>query len=54
MRGTFFGVLKKKDPTIWGTILGSPVFGNSHLGSGVKVWASVSGGLSTMRSSARH
>ena len=20
-----------KDPTIWGTILGSPIFGNSHI-----------------------
>ena len=22
-----------KDPTIWGTILGTPIFGNSHIGA---------------------
>ena len=27
----YFGVLYNKDPTIWGTILGSPVFGNPHI-----------------------
>ena len=29
--GTLFGGPNNKDPTIWGTILGSPIFGNSHL-----------------------
>ena len=29
--GTFFRGPDDKDPTIWGTILGSPIFGNSHL-----------------------
>ena len=27
-----------KDPTIWGTILGSPVFGNSHIGAVIGSW----------------
>ena len=31
MRGTLFGVLIIRDPTIWGTILGSPIFGNPHM-----------------------
>ena len=29
--GTLFWGLYNKDPTIWGTILGSPIFGNSHM-----------------------
>ena len=29
-RGTLFGGPYNKDPTIWGTILGSPIFGNPH------------------------
>ena len=31
-RGTFFGGPYNKDPTIQGTILGSSIFGNSHIG----------------------
>ena len=31
MRGTLFGGPYNKDPTIKGTILGSPVFGNPHI-----------------------
>ena len=31
IRGTLFGGPYSKDPTIQGTILGSPVFGNSHI-----------------------
>ena len=27
----YLGVLKNKDPTIYGTILGSPIVGNSHI-----------------------
>ena len=27
----YFGVLKKQDPAIWVTILGSPVFGNPYI-----------------------
>ena len=27
----YFGVLRNKDPTIWGTIFGSTNFGNSHI-----------------------
>ena len=27
----YFGGPYNKDPTIWGTILGSPIFGNSHI-----------------------
>ena len=34
-RGTLFWGPYNKDPTIWGTILGSPTFGNSHI-SGLK------------------
>ena len=30
----YFGGPYNEDPTIQGTILGSPIFGNSHLGSG--------------------
>ena len=30
-RGTLFGGPYNKDPTIYGTILGSPIFGNSHI-----------------------
>ena len=30
IRGTLFWGPCNKDPTIWGTILGSPIFGNSH------------------------
>ena len=26
------GSLEDKDPTIWGTILGSPIFGNPQIG----------------------
>ena len=29
--GTLFGGPYNKDPTIWGTVLGSPIFGNSHM-----------------------
>ena len=29
--GTLFWRPYNKDPTIWGTILGSPIFGNSHV-----------------------
>ena len=29
-RGTLFWGPSNKDPTIWGTMLGSPIFGNSH------------------------
>ena len=29
--GTLFGGPYNKDPTILGTILGSPIFGNSHM-----------------------
>ena len=32
-RGTLFWGPYNKDPTIWGTILGSPIFGNSHMGT---------------------
>ena len=32
-KGTLFWGPYNKDPTIWGTILGSPVFGKSHLQS---------------------
>ena len=32
LRGTVFWDPYNKDPTIQGTILGSPIFGNSHLG----------------------
>ena len=31
IRGTFFLGPYNKDPTIWGTILGSPMFGNSQI-----------------------
>ena len=31
-KGTLFWGPYNKDPTIWGTILGSPLFGNPHLG----------------------
>ena len=31
IRGTLFGGPYNKDPTIWGTILGSPIFGNPQL-----------------------
>ena len=31
IRVPYFGVLISKDPTIAGTILGSPIFGNPHL-----------------------
>ena len=32
IRGTLFGgPYNNKDPTIWGTILGSPIFGNSQV-----------------------
>ena len=31
MRGTLFGGPYKKDPTIWGALLGSPSFGNSQV-----------------------
>ena len=30
-RGTLFGGPYNKDPTMWGTILGSPIFGNPHI-----------------------
>ena len=32
IRGTLFWGPYNKDPTIWGTILGPPIFGNSHRG----------------------
>ena len=31
IRVPYFGGPYNKDPTIWGTILGSPIFGNSHI-----------------------
>ena len=31
MRGSLFWGPYNRDPTIWGTILGSPLFGNSHI-----------------------
>ena len=31
-RRSLFGGPYITDPTIWGTILGSPIFGNSHIG----------------------
>ena len=31
IRGTLFGGPYNKDPSIWGTILGSPIFGNCHI-----------------------
>ena len=31
IRGTFFWGPYNKDPTIWGAILGSPIFGNSYI-----------------------
>ena len=30
IRGTLFWGPYNKDPTIWGTIFGSPIFGSSH------------------------
>ena len=30
-RATLFGGPYNKDPTIWGAILGPPIFGNSHI-----------------------
>ena len=36
IRVPYVGVLIIKDPTIWGTILGSPIFGNPHCG--IWVW----------------
>ena len=30
--GTLFWGPYNKDPTIWGAILGSPIFGNPHIG----------------------
>ena len=30
-RGTFFGGPDNKDPTIWGAILGSLIFGSPHM-----------------------
>ena len=41
-RGTLFWSPYNKDPTIWGTISGSPIFGNSHKASlyfGFRVYA---------------
>ena len=32
IRGALFWGPYNKDPTISGTILGSPIFGNSHIG----------------------
>ena len=31
IRGTLFWCPCNKDPTIWATILGCPIFGNSHI-----------------------
>ena len=31
LRGTLFWCPYDKDPTIWGTIFVSPIFGNSHI-----------------------
>ena len=31
IRATLFWGPYNEDPTIWGTILGSPIFGNSHI-----------------------
>ena len=31
-RGAVFWGLYSQDPTIWGTILGSPIFGNPQIG----------------------
>ena len=33
IRGTLFWGPCDKDPTVWGAILGSPIFGNSHKGA---------------------
>ena len=32
-KGTIFWGPQIKDPTIWGTILGSPIFGNPQIGN---------------------
>ena len=32
IRGTLFWGPYNKDPTVWGTILGSPIFGNAQIG----------------------
>ena len=38
----YLGGPYNKDPTIWGTILGSPIFGNSHIAVwGVGFWGEV-------------
>ena len=34
IRGTLFWGPNNKDPTIWGTFYGSPIFGNSHMRRG--------------------
>ena len=31
IRGTLFWGPYNKDPTIWGAMLGSPIFGNPHM-----------------------
>ena len=41
IRGTLFWCPYKKDPPIQGTILGSPIFGNSHLDVLLGTWTLV-------------
>ena len=41
IRGTVFWGPYNKDPTIQGTILGSPIFGNSHLAVQLEALGSV-------------
>ena len=31
IRGTVFWDPENKDPTIWGSVIGSPIFGNPHV-----------------------
>ena len=33
VRGTLFWGPYNKDPTIWGAVVGSPIFGNSQIGT---------------------
>ena len=40
IRDTLFWGPYNKDPTVYGTILGSPIFGNSHI---LQVWDCIRG-----------
>ena len=52
MRGSLFWGPYNGDPTIWGTILGSPLFGNSHMPAWLATIAFIhSGFLVAVRSS---